>query len=285
MSQKELWEMRHEIFILRTADGLSLSGNRWLPDHDPSTVLCIIHGLGEHIGRYEHIARYVTDRGYAVLAADMRGHGGSEGRRGHISSYEALMNDISLLVDEAASRYPDMPTFLYGQSMGGNLVINYALRRASPISGFIASSPLLRTATPPPRWKHLLGKHLRSLLPFLPLNNEVRAEDLSRDPEIVKAYKDDPLVHDRLTLRFYDVLLAGEWAMRNAHELRVPALIMHGDSDRVTSYEASREFSELAGDICTFKSWEGFYHEIHNEPDGKLAMNYMLEWLEYLISE
>ena len=273
--------MKHETFSLKTADGLSLRGNCRAPDHAPSAVLCIIHGLGEHIGRYELFARYLNEAGFAVLAADMRGHGRSGGRRGHISSFEALMKDISIIIEEAGRLFPGLPVFLYGQSMGGNLVINYALRRGNGLKGIIASSPLLRTATPPPRWKHLLGKCLRGLLPFLPLDNEVRAEDLSRDPEIVEAYKNDPLVHDRLTLRFYDVLLAGEWAVRHAGDLRMPTLIMHGDADRVTSYEASREFSELAGDICTFKPWEGFYHEIHNEPGKESALDYMIEWLRH----
>jgi alpha-beta hydrolase superfamily lysophospholipase len=276
--------MKQETFSLKTVDGLSLSGNRWAPGHDPSAVLCIIHGLGEHSGRYEDLARNVTDRGSAALAADMRGHGRSEGRRGHISSFEALLSDISLIIEEAAVHFPDLPIFLYGQSMGGNLVINYALRRGDDIKGIIASSPLLRTASPPPRWKHLLGKYARGILPTLPLHNEIRAEDLSRDPEIVGAYKIDPIVHDRLTLRFYDVLLAGEWALRHANDLRVPTLIMHGGADRVTSLEASHQFSELAGDICTFKAWEGFYHEVHNEPGKERALDFMIEWLKQVSS-
>ncbi len=272
-------------FMLKTDDGLSLRGKLWRPDHAPWGVICVIHGLGEHIGRYEHFARYMMERGYAVLATDLRGHGRSEGRRGHISSYKALMDDISILLEEAGGRFPGTPLFLFGQSMGGNLVINHALRRESPISGVIASSPLLRTAFPPPRWKSIMGRHLRALLPLLPLGNEVRAEDLSRDPEVIRAYRKDPVVHDRLTLRFYDVLIAGEWAIHNAGSLEVPALIMHGDSDRVTSFEASVEFSELAGKICTMRAWEGFYHEIHNEPGKELAFDYLIEWMKLQSSQ
>ena len=272
--------MHPETFNLKTEDGLSLYGRLWKPGHDPTGVVCIVHGLGEHSGRYEHLSEYLTGQGYAVTTVDMRGHGRSEGRRGHISSYEALMRDISLLLAETGGRFPDRPIFLFGQSMGGNLVINYALRREAGIAGAIASSPMLRTAFQPPYWKTFIGKYLRPILPLLPLYNEVRAEDLPRDPDVVHAYKNDPLVHDRLTLRFYDVLLAGEWAIRHAAELTVPTLIMHGDRDRVTSLEASREFSTGAGDICTLKVWEGFYHEIHNEPDKERAFDYLIEWLK-----
>ncbi len=271
--------MYPKTFNLEGVDGLSLHGRLWIPDSDTSGVICIVHGLGEHSGRYADFAESLTAQGYAVLAIDMRGHGRSEGRRGDISSYETLMSDISIMLAEADRRFPGQPLFLFGQSMGGNLVINYALRREARVAGIIASSPMFRTAFQPPYWKKLIGKYLRPILPLLPLCNEVRAEDLSRDLEVVRAYKNDPLVHDRLTLRFYDVLLAGEWAIRHAVDLRIPTLIMHGGRDRVTSLEASREFSEIAGDICIIKAWEGFYHEIHNEPDKKRAFDYLIEWL------
>lgn len=276
--------MHTETFNLEANDGLSLHSRFCMPDRDPSGVVCIVHGLGEHSGRYDHLAEYLAGRGYAVLAADMRGHGKSDGRRGHISSYRVLMNDISTLLSEAGKRCPDRPLFLFGQSMGGNLVINYALRREAGIAGVVASSPMLRTSFQPPYWKAFIGKYLRPVLPLLPLYNEVRAKDLSRDPEVVRAYENDPLVHDRLTLRFYDVLLAGEWAIHHAGDLRVPTLIMHGDSDRVTSLEASREFSGRAGDKCTLKVWEGFYHEIHNEPGRERTFDYLTEWLKISVS-
>jgi alpha-beta hydrolase superfamily lysophospholipase len=272
--------MQSSEFALKSLDGLSLFARIWESGDDSLGAICLVHGLGEHSGRYGDLAASLNANGWAVLAMDMRGHGMSGGRRGHITSYGALMDDISILLAEAGGRFPDLPRFLCGQSMGGNLVINYALRRTSAIAGVIASSPLLRTAAPPPCWKSWLGRFLRPVLPLLPLCNEIRAEDLSRDLDVVRAYRIDPLVHDRLTLRFYDVLLAGEWAIRQASDLSVPTLIMHGDSDRVTSIGASREFSSAAGDICTLKEWEGFYHEIHNEPGREQVIEYLLEWLE-----
>ncbi|MDD3643494.1 MAG: alpha/beta hydrolase, partial [Candidatus Krumholzibacteria bacterium] len=175
---------------------------------------------------------------------------------------------------------PRLPLFLYGQSMGGNLAINFVLRRRPAIAGMIASSPLLRTASAPPRWKTLMGANLRTLLPALPLGSGIRADDLSRDLSVVDAYRRDPLVHDRLTLRFHEVLVAGEWAIEHAAGLPVPLLLMHGDADGISSCGASAEFAGRAGDRCTLKIWEGMRHELHNEPESPQVHRAVIEWME-----
>ena len=113
----------------QSADGLQLVGRSWEPDSEPRAVVCLVHGLGEHCGRYQHVAAALTEAGFAVLACDQRGHGRSAGKRGVIPSYDALMDDIGLLLEQASQRYPGKPRFLYGHSLGGNEVINYALRR------------------------------------------------------------------------------------------------------------------------------------------------------------
>ena len=190
MTNEGLWglidlsDMTSETFTMRSRDGLELFCRIWRPEQRALGLLCICHGLGEHSGRYGDLAASMNVRGWAVTAFDLRGHGRSGGRRGHISSYDALMDDIGLFLAEAGRRMPGLPLFLFGQSMGGNLVINYALRRESSIAGAVAFSPMLRTAFRPPRWKTLVGKYLRRVVPLLPLGNEVRAEDLSRDPEV-----------------------------------------------------------------------------------------------------
>ncbi|MDI6809647.1 MAG: lysophospholipase [Candidatus Eisenbacteria bacterium] len=271
--------MRHIEFKLRAKDGVKLHARRWEPEQEPIGVVCLIHGVGEHSGRYFSMAHHLAGRGYALLAIDLRGHGKSEGKRGHISNYAALMDDVTILLNEGSRSYPQRPFFLYGQSMGGNLVINHALRRHPLLRGVIASSPMLRTVFEPPSWKKLLARYIGRLLPAMPLTNEVKARDLSRDEEIIRKYKTDPLVHDRLTLRFYKVLQAGTWAIEHAAELSMPMLIMHGDSDRITSLQASRTFAERAGDSCTLKVWEGYYHEVHNEPGKEQVLDYVAGWL------
>jgi len=236
--------------------------------------------MGEHSGRYAHLAAFLDQAGYALLTFDLRGHGKSEGQRGHTPSYEALLNDISLLLEEAAKRYPDRPRFLYGHSLGGNQVINYALRRRPQVAGVIATGPLLRPGFEPPAWKLTLGKIMYSLWPTLSMSNELDCQSLSRDPEVVRAYNDDPLVHDRVSARLaMDMLQAGLWVLEQAAEFPLPLLLMHGSDDRLTSAQASREFAAQAGHRCTLKIWDGFYHEIHNEPEQGQVFEYLLEWL------
>ena len=273
-------------FGWQTKDGLRLYAQGWKPEAELKGVVCLVHGLGEHSGRYEHLAAFLNQAGYALLAFDLRGHGKSGGQRGYAPSYEALLDDIARLLDEAANRYPDLPRFLYGHSLGGNLVINYALRRRPQLAGVIATGPFFRAAFEPPAWKLTLARIMYNLWPTLSLSNELDRQALSRDPEVVQAYDEDPLVHDRLTPRLtMDMFQAGLWALEHASELSLPLLLMHGSADRLCSVQASREFAARAGDRCTLKIWDGFYHEIHNEPEQEQVFEYLLEWLNSRVSD
>lgn len=271
--------MQESEFRIKTKDGLMLNGRRWEPPAAPRGTVCLVHGLGDHCGRYRHVARHLTGNGFAAAAIDLRGHGRSEGRRGHTPGYGALMNDLKLLVHEAERTYPGRPCYLYGHSMGGNLVLNFALRYTSPVGGVISSAPMLRMAFDPPLWKTIFGNIMRNVWPAMPMSSGLDTEDLSRDPDVIRAYREDPLVHDRVTLSFFDTRDAGLWALEHARDLAVPTLIMHGDADRITSCEASRDFAAAAGSACTLKIWEGFYHEIHNEPEKERVLGYLTQWL------
>jgi len=273
-------------FGWQTKDGLRLYAQGWKPETAPKAVVCLVHGLGEHSGRYGHLAAFLNQAGYALLSFDLRGHGKSEGQRGYAPSYEALLDDIARLLDEAANRYPDLPRFLYGHSLGGNLVINCALRRRPQLAGVIATGPFFRAAFEPPAWKLTLARIMYNLWPTLSLSNELDRQALSRNPEVVRDYDEDPLVHDRLTPRLtMDMFQAGLWALEHASELSLPLLLMHGSADRLCSVQASREFAARAGDRCTLKIWDGFYHEIHNEPEQEQVFKYLLEWLNSRVSD
>lgn len=264
---------------LKTSDGLTLYSQTWRPG-EAKAVVCLVHGLGEHSGRYEHVGEALAEAGFALLAFDLRGHGKSEGQRGHAPSYEALMADISLLLGHAEQRFPDKPRFLYGHSLGGNLVINYTLRHQPMIAGVIATGPALRTAFEPPAWKINLGKLMYRLWPKLAMSNELDRQGLSRDPKVVLAYETDPMVHDRISARLaLDLLESGEWALAHADKFPLPLLLMHGGQDRLTSVAASREFAAKAGAQCTLRIWEGFYHEVHNEPEKEEVIAFMVGWL------
>jgi len=150
----------------KSRDGVQFYARGWEPQAStPKGVVCLVHGHGEHVGRYDHVGEALSAAGYALLGFDQRGHGRSAGQRGHIPSYEALLDDIALLLEQAMNRYPALPLFLYGHSMGGNEVINYALRRKPALSGVIATCPWLRLAFEPPALKVALGRMMNRIFP------------------------------------------------------------------------------------------------------------------------
>ncbi|MGC8856789.1 MAG: lysophospholipase [Anaerolineae bacterium] len=266
----------------QSRDGLRLYARGWKPhERIPKGVICLVHGHGEHVGRYEHVGQVLSTAGYALLGFDQRGHGRSVGPRGHIPSYDALLDDIALLLDEAASRYPALPYFLYGHSMGGNEVLNYALRRKPALAGVIATGPWLRLAFEPPALKVALGRMMNRVFPAFTQKSGLETAALSRRAEVVQAYEADPLVHDQISARlFVEMYSAGLWALEHATEFPLPLLLMHGSADRLTSADASREFAQRAGQQVTLRIWEGAYHEIHNEPEQDEVLQTMIAWLD-----
>ncbi len=274
---------RYFEFVWDTRDGLHIFSRCWKPQKKARAVVCLLHGLGEHSGRYAHLAQFLNDSGYALAAFDLRGHGRSQGVRGNFTTYDIVLEDITLFIKEVKKCFPETPLFLYGQSMGGNFVINYALRFEPNISGIMATAPLLRPAFKPPFWKIPLGKTLYYLWPTLSLSSGVDLRALSRDTSVAGRRKNDTLTHDRVTPRFVDVLSAGEWALANTERLDVPLLLMHGDADRITSFEASRKFAEKTGTMCTFKICTGYYHAMHEELDSDTVFAFMTGWMKQKI--
>ncbi|MBN1890205.1 MAG: lysophospholipase [Thermoflexales bacterium] len=272
--------MHHLEFVWKTEGHGRFYAQVWQPEAEPKAVVCLVHGLGEHSGRYAHLGTFLAQAGYALLAFDLRGHGKSDGQRGHAPSYECLLDDIAHFLSLATERHPDCPRFLYGHSLGGTLVLSYALQRRPQLSGVIATGPLLRVASEPPAWKLALGKAMYALRPTFSMSNDLDALGLSHDPVVVRAYQDDPLVHDRITARLaLDMFSAGSWALEHAAELPLSLLLMHGGADPICSVQASRDFAAAAGSRCTLKIWDELYHEIHNEPEQGQVFAYLLDWL------
>lgn len=273
--------MPHNTFTWKTEDGLTLQGQLWTPNDNPTALICLVHGLSEHSGRYSHLAVFLNQAGYALAAFDLRGHGKSEGKRGHAPSYEVLINDIAAFISQVGQHISSCPQFLYGHSMGGNLVINYILRRQPDFQGVIVASPWLRLAQEVPAWKIILGRILYKLWPSLTLAGDINMDAISRQAEVVAAYQNDPLVDRCISAQLaLDIIEAGEWALAHGTELSLEMLLMHGDADRITSAEASHEFAQRIGERCQFKLWAGLYHEIHNEPEQDLVFQYLLAWLQ-----
>jgi len=266
---------------LSARDGIKLYVQSWEPETESRGVVCLVHGLGEHSGRYLHLAEFLSHENYTLFAFDLRGHGKSQGKRGHTPSISVLFDDIDQVLSESILRYNGKPHFLYGHSLGGLLVIAYAIQYHPQITGIISTGPIFRTAFKPPIWKTSLGRLIRGILPAFAMNNEVDPHVLSHDQQIVRAYVDDPLVHDRISARLgIDMLDLGIWALEHASEVNTPLFLMHAGDDRLCSVEASQEFAARAGEICTLKIWEGLYHEIHNEPEKNLVFNTALAWLD-----
>src|SRR3989339_19404 len=273
--------MPHSEFQTTASDGLSLFGRVWKPEGESSSVLCLVHGLGIHSGLYHRFAATLNEAGIAVVALDIRGFGKSGGKRGHTPSYDILMNDISLLITTAQERFSQLPLFLFGLSLGGNLVINYALRRKPQIAGVISFCPALKLAFDPPAWKMVLARIFNHIAPSITMDNEIDVNDVTRNKEMVEEIKKDPLVHTRISPALFSGFYnAGFWALDHAAELSLPMLLMHGDADKLTSYKASQEFSDKAGALCTCRIWPGFYHEIHNDPGRDAVMAELIEWLQ-----
>jgi acylglycerol lipase len=273
--------MQSQTFSWQSADKLTFFGQKWQPETAPKAVVALVHGMGEHSGRYTYWVNFLVRNHYAVMGFDHRGHGKSEGQRGHTPKYEYLLDDVENFLRQVKINYPDLPIFLFGHSMGGNVVLNYALRRNPLIKGVIASAPWLKLGFVPPQWKIGLAKLVNRIYPKLPQPTDLEVDAISRDAEEVKRYINDPLVHGKTTPRFFlEGTAAAEWALSNAYNFNLPLILYHGSADRLTSPEGSKLFAQkVKPEHITFKIWENAYHELHNDLDREAVFAWLLEWL------
>ena len=248
-------------------------------------VIIITHGMGEHSMRYMEMADFYTNEGYTVISFDIRGHGLSEGKRGHTPGFEFLMDDIERVYTQVKKDYPYLPIFLFGHSMGGNLVLNFLLRKPNSICGAIVTGAYLKLGFDPPKWKIILAKLSSSIWPTLSQPTELELDALSRNKEVIRKYENDELVHDRITSAFFiNVHFAGQYVIDHANEIKTPLLVMHGMEDRLTSPKGSQEFASNAGENVHLKMWDGLYHELHNEPEKQEIFHYEMEWMNKFLN-
>lgn len=266
-------------FSWQTADGIKIYGIDW-PCENPCAVVGIIHGLGEHVHRYEHVVDYFHQHNIAVIGYDRRGHGRSGGKKGHTTSYKAFLDEIGQLAVEAEERYPHTPVFLYGHSMGGNLLLSYIIRRHPNIQGAIVSAPHIRLAFQSSAVMVALGRMMKGVFPGFTQPNGLDVEQISRDAAEVEKYKNDPYVHNKLTAITGMGMLESAAALdKYQGAFPVPLLLMHGGADGITDPQGSEDFAKrVTGDV-TFKKWEGLYHEIHNEPEKEEVIALIVNWI------
>jgi alpha-beta hydrolase superfamily lysophospholipase len=219
-----------------------------------------------------------------VAGFDLRGHGRSGGARGHAPSLDAYMQDIRRFFQLMTPRFPQIPHFLYGHSLGGLLALAYAIQYGAGLGGVLVTGAGLRDSLQEQKAKLALVKLLAPILPTMTIQSGLDVTALSRDAEIVEAYRNDPLVHYNITLGFGRAgLHAIDLCFARAKEFRVPLLLIHGKADQITYPSGSEEFAQLvreAGGEVTLKLWDGLYHEVHNEPEKKGVFQFMIEWLD-----
>lgn len=284
----------YENFILRQLDEGVVQGYSWSVE-DPQRVVCIVHGIGEYGGRFDRVAEAFRRQKIASLALDLRGHGDSIGKKGHCAPRDAVLADISTLLEYASHRYPQKDIVLYGHSMGGNIVLDYRSRGMynDRPSAYIISAPWVRLVRPVPAALYKLVKFMAKIAPSFTISSEVNESTLGH-PQSVKPYKDNPMVHNRISaLCAVEGFETGLRLEDGTHEDNgrasvIPTLLMHGDADRICSIEGSRRIAKrLAekGDAITYIEWPGLYHEIHNgnaESRGDEVIAKMIEWIEAL---
>jgi alpha-beta hydrolase superfamily lysophospholipase len=274
--------MAYTHFDFNSSDGLKLFGRAWLTEIEkPKGIVHLVHGIGEHSGRYDHLGEAFNDNGYHFISFDHRGHGLSEGKRGHAPSFDHLLSDVGVFLDEVQRRYGPQPNlFLYGHSLGGLIVINFCLHRQTDLNGVIATAPNLRLAFKPPKFQLLFLKFMESIFPAFTMSSMLDQDALARDPAIVKAYQDDSFVHDRVSAKLaMDMLRYGEYAQNHAKDWNIPLLLMHGTSDRISSHKAGQEFAENVGNLVDLVLWQGYYHEIHNDIGKEEVIGKIISWV------
>lgn len=274
--------MRHTEGSFPGSGGLELYRQSWRPAGEARAALAIVHGMGEHSGRYGNVVQALVPRGYAVHGFDLRGCGRSPGQRGHIDAWSQFRDDVGAFLPLVAEAEPGLPLLLMGHSMGGLIVLDYVLRHPEGLAGTIASAPGLEPLGVAKPWMVRLAKLLTRVWPSFAIDVELEPEAISRDPAVVEAYAADPLCHSKASVRWGTESMAViRWIKAHAGDLALPILMLHGTADRLVSAEGTRAFF----DAVTFpdkqlRLCDGGYHEPHNDVDHAEVLADVAAWLE-----
>jgi alpha-beta hydrolase superfamily lysophospholipase len=271
--------------FLTSDDGIRLFVRRWNASR-PKAACVLVHGIAEHIGRYEGLALSLNARGYSAVGMDHRGHGRSEGTRCDCSSLEDYTKDLAKLIAQTRAENPSLKLILVGHSLGGLIALAYASQHPEGLRGLAVSSPAIRLAFHVPKLKVAVAETLDRVLPAVHIPNGVDPSFLSRDPEVISAYKRDPLIDRSITARCAVTLrdaMAG--ALSYAPKIRIPCLILQAGEDRICDPDAAAEFAgKMRADLVLFKRYDGFYHELFNEPEKDRVIGDLTAWADRLVA-
>ncbi len=271
--------MDHTEGVFEGEGGQELYRQSWRPAGEARAALAIVHGLGEHSGRYMNVVHHLVPRGWAVHGFDHRGFGRSPGPRGHIDDWAQFRGDVRAFVRRLAG---EGPLFLMGHSMGGLIALDYVLHHAEGLRGLVVSGAGLEASGVAKPHLVMLARLLSRIWPRFSLDVGLDASGISRDPEVVRAYGDDPLTHSRGSVRFgTETLDVIEWIKARPAEIALPLLMVHGGADRLVSPEGTRAFFERV----TFADkelhvYEDVFHEPHNDFGREQMLADLESWLE-----
>ena len=274
--------MQETTVTIQTTDGIEIHTVAWLPDTAPRAVIMIAHGIGEHSGRYRHVAAYLVEQGYAVHALDHRGHGKSGGERVYFESFDVAVNDLKQVIDTVKAQHTGLPMILMGHSMGSLITLLFALKYQSDLAGVISSGTPLTLETTVPSFVASLLRMLERIMPRAKFI-AVDPNDLSHDPQVIADYKADPLTsNDRINLRMVAGLVNNAQHVRdNLHTLTLPLLILHGEADALAPKTGSDLlYAQAASTDKTLKIYPNLYHETLNEPEKQTVLDDIGAWLE-----
>ncbi len=261
------------------------AGYCWTPANNVKAVICLVHGLGEHSGRYHLWAERFISEGYAVAAIDLRGHGKSALTTKNAVNIQQLLYDIHLLKVNAAALFPEKTLILYGHSMGGALALNYLVAHKNGFRKVIATSPWLELTFKPSWIKVFMARLVSLVYPAFISSTGLNPEHLSRSHGVAEQYRNDPLVHDKITAGlFFNLQRAGKTIFNKRHKINTPILLMHGAADRITSPDATRRFSKNLALNSVLKIWSDCFHELHNEPEQDEIFAFMSQWLHGVLN-
>lgn len=240
----------------------------------PKAIVVFVHGLGEHLGRYNYLTEKFNNNGFSVYRFDHRGHGHSAGARAFYEDYNEIIDDVNFIVELAKSENPSLPLYLLGHSMGGYAVACYGVKYPDRVHGIIMSGGLTRDKG------GLITSLPTDLNPIMYLPNGLGSV-VSRDEEIVKAYSEDPLVLKEISVGLYYALSKGlSWLIEHTPSFKYPVLILHGGDDRIVSWEDSKEFYEsIASEDKELKIYDVLFHEIFNDPEKDEVIQDVLNWI------
>jgi alpha-beta hydrolase superfamily lysophospholipase len=276
----ERHEIRRTESHITGSTGHLLFRRAWLPEI-PERIVVLVHGYAEHSGRYEHVGSQLANAGFAVHAYDQQGHGKSGGVRCHVRRFEHLLDDLEGFLATVRAEHASLPLFVVGHSMGGLVVAAYASQRTPDVAGVVTSGAALALPEDISRGRILCARLLRWPAPRLSLPSGLDPESLSRDPAVVRAYLEDPLVHQRMTTSLAcEMFAAMERTASAAAQVRVPILLLHGEEDRLCPVSGSRNFFDrLTVSSRRLRIYPGLRHEIFNEPESVSVLDDLIDWI------